>query len=126
MSEDETPVVPVDQEPTFKPIPRLEVEPDTDKPPMMVVRDTFIAQSDQGEVRMPLSIPRKTVRAMAEVEGAYEQIDFLLESRGDQENRDRLDSIDDVEATIITRGFFEAYAMREVLRLGESLSSSTS
>ncbi len=125
MPEDET-VVRADEEPTFKPIPRLDEEPETDKPPMMVVHDTFIAQSDRGELRMPLSIPRKMVRAMAELGSADAQIDLLLESRGDQENRDRLDNLDDVEVTIITRGFFEAYATREVMRLGESLGSSTS
>lgn len=108
------------------PIQFLDKEPRGKTPPYMVIGDEFVAQSTQGEFRVSLRIPVRTVREM-EDHSDDEQLKMLLQSRGDEDALNRLEELDDIlDYREIVRKFWQAFAERQLARLGESFRSSIS
>jgi len=113
---DSTPPVP-----TFEP----DKAPEFEKPPYMVVGSTFIAQSEQGDIRIPMAFKTKLFRLMPDNLEPIGMLFHLLE--GEQKTRDQLDELEFEESREIARNFIKAYNERQqVRRLGESGRSSSS
>lgn len=109
--------------PILIPIPVFETAPKS-PPRFMVVDDTFIAQTADGEIRVLLRIPSKLLPDIAPLATYLDELKFLLQSRGDEETLHRLGELDLIDVREISRKFSQAYQEKEEARLGESYSSS--
>lgn len=103
-------------------VPVFTVEPET-MPKHCVVGDQFVAQTDQGELRISLRIREGLMRQM---EGApvAEQFELLLTSHA-PDWVERLDELDTTDVAILRTMFFFAFSQWQGARLGEALGSST-
>lgn len=116
-----------DDELTTPPVQTFEPgeAPDFEKPQYMVVGEKFFAQSEQGEVCLPMHFKTKQFRTMPPDLELLGQLWHLID--GDTKTQEQLDELDIEDARDIARKFFQAYTERQaVRRLGESRSSSRS
>ena len=108
------------------PIPVFdEGKPPTTKPPFFVAGTTFFAQTEDGELSVPLRFKTSLVRAIRDVDG--DEIDMmfaLLEGLGDKVTADALDDLDIFETTRIVAAFFRAWREKQQASVGEALRSS--
>ena len=108
---------------TLIPIPVFEKAPAGVAPRFMVVGGALVAQSDEGEFVISLKVPTKVVPLMEDL-SPLEQIKVLLQSRGAEEDIERLGELDIIDSREIARKFFQAFGEKEEARLGESFTSS--
>lgn len=80
-----------------------------DSTPKFMVRDeVFIANTTEGEVRIPLRFKGKILRKLAqlgELQGLYHLIDNVCS----EETQERLDEVDNLELTDVTNAFFKEF-----------------
>lgn len=115
----------VDETPEVTPIP-VHAKAPAKKPKHMVVGETFYAQTDDGELRIPLRFKTKLVRAISQTDDELDQLFALLEGLGDQGTADALDELDIFETTEIAEKYFQAWQEKNQARLGEAQRSSRS
>lgn len=97
------------------------------KPKFFVAGSTFFAQTDDGELKIPLRFKTKLVRLIRDMPGdELDQLFALLDGLGDQETADALDELDIFETTEIAEAYFQAWQEKNEARLGESQRSSNS
>jgi len=106
-------------------IPIVEIEP-VSKPRFLVVGTTFIAQTSDGELRIPVRIKTKHIRTikMGASVDEIDQLNDLLALLGDTATVERLDELDFFETLEIATAFFQAWQDRNEVSLGESQRSS--
>lgn len=104
-------------EPT--PIPVLAKVP-AKKPKYFVAGDTFYAQTDDGERRIPLRFKTKLMRAINAADSEVDQLFALLSGLGDQATADALDELDIFDATDLAAAYFQAWQEKNEARLGEA------
>lgn len=115
----------VDEKPkVLIPIPVLAKLPAKDVPRFAVVNDELVAQTDGEPLRFSLKVPMRLLRQLQEVPTYWEELEVILQSRGDEEALERLYDLDTIDAREIARKFSQAYQEKEQARLGESFSSS--
>lgn len=97
------------------------------KPDFLVVEGTLKCQTSNGELSLPLTIPFRSVRKLAKIEGdQFQEFDFYMENLFTTEDNEALDDLDAAEAVRILTHFGSALAERLTASLGESESSSES
>lgn len=121
---DETPAIDPDDD-TVDPIPLFESEPKSNKPRYMVVGNVFVAQSDDGEVKIPLRFKTKLIREIRDLPDEMDQVFALLAGIGDRKTADQLDELDIYDTAELVTKFFQAFQEKQKARLGESSRSST-
>lgn len=96
------------------------------KPKYQVVDDTFVAQSDQGEIRIRLGFKTKLLRQIRETGDEMDQLFALLDGIGDAKTSGQLDELDIFDTTDIVTEYFAAFEAKQNARLGEASASSAS
>lgn len=110
---------PDDTVPVFDKAPRT-------KPPFYVVGDTFHAETENGDLALPLRFKTKLVRAIRDVEGDEVDMMFaLLDGIGDQDTAAALDELDIFESSRIAGTFFRAWREKQQASVGEAQRSSS-
>lgn len=115
----------IDEAPEAEPVPVLERIP-AKKPKYFVAGDRFYAQTDDGELQVPLRFKTKLVRAIRDLDDELDQLFALLEGLGDKSTAEALDELDIFETTEIAEKYFQAWQEKNEARLGEAQRSSTS
>lgn len=106
--------------------PIFDEEPKT-KPPYMVVGDTFIAQTADGELKVPLRFKTKLFRKLVKHTGdEVEMFMDLLEGLGNQDTVDALDELDIFESAQVAGAYFKGWRARQQASVGEAQRSSRS
>lgn len=98
--------------------------PEFEKPRYMVVGSKFIAQSEQGEIHLPMSFKTRLFRLMPDNLELIGQVFYL--NADNQKVLEQLDELDIEDSREIARKYFQAYQERQQARLGESARSSRS
>jgi hypothetical protein len=99
--------------------------PAPEKPRFQVVGDTFIAQTEQGELSIRLRFKFKLLRQLRNNGGdQIDQIFSLLDGINDQETAERLDELDTFEAIELVVAYFNEFNKRQQASMGESSGSS--
>lgn len=109
-----------------EPIPVLTTVPKAKKPPYFVAGDHFFAQSEEGEIKIPLRFKTKLIRTITrggDTDEA-EQLFMLVEGLGDKATSEKLDELDFLDTTEIALRFFQAWEEKNEARLGELRRSS--
>jgi hypothetical protein len=97
------------------------------KPKYQVVDDVFIAQTDQGEVKIRLGFKTKLLRSIRNTDGdEIDQIFALLDGIGDKKTSAQIDELDIFDTTDLVSEFFKAFEEKQNARLGEASASSAS
>lgn len=96
------------------------------KPKYQVVGDVFVAQTDQGEVRLPLRFKTKLLRSIRDTGDDIDQVFALLDCIGDSRTVAQLDEMDVFDMTELVTEFFKEFGERQKARLGEASASSAS
>lgn len=94
------------------------------KPKFIVVDGVFIAQSSEGEIKIPLKFKTKLFRQIATIDNEIEQVFALLDGIGDQKASDQLDELDIFEMQEVVKEFFAKFQEKSEASLGESERSS--
>lgn len=102
-------------------VPVFTVAPES-MPKHCIVGDEFVAQTDQGEMRVSLRIRERTMREMEDLPVA-QQFGVLLAAQA-PDWVERMDELDTTEATILRTLFYVAFSQYQAARLGEALGSS--
>lgn len=135
MTDTTAPETPDEAEPE---IPVLDAEqvPEFGKPTYLVVGNHFIAQTELGEFRFPMTFKTKLVRSMPadiQIGDLLDQLYWLLENEPDEHLRSQyqaltatLDDLDINESRRLASKLFQAFAEKQRARLGESGRSSRS
>lgn len=107
-------------------IPVLDEEPKSNKPPYMVVENNFIAQTSQGELKIPLAFKTKILRQLRASEAIDEvdQVFILLDGLGDKKTAEQLDELDVFETITFATTFFQAWEEKNKASMGEASRSS--
>lgn len=122
MSE-ETETVEVEEEET---VPVFEKTPRT-KPQLMVVGETFIAQTSDGELKVPLRFKTKLFRQLLKSDGdEVEQFFMLIEGMGNTDTLEAIDELDIFESAKIAASYFRAWREKQQATPGEPRRSSRS
>lgn len=109
-----------DDFPIFEKTPRT-------KPPYMVVGDTFVAQTSDGELKVPLRFKTKLFRKLVKSDAdEVEQFMDLIEGIGDSVTLERLDELDIFESAKIAGAYFKGWRARQGSTVGEASRSSRS
>lgn len=121
MSTDTTAPAPTKTDPE---IPVFDAPPST-KPEFFVAGTTFYAQTENGELAIPLRFKTKLIRELRDVEGdELDQMFTLLDRLNDQATADALDELDIFDTTRIVRSFFQAWQEKQQATVGEAQRSS--
>lgn len=105
-------------------VPVFDAAP-TVKPQFFVAGNTFYAQTENGELAIPLRFKTKLIRELRDVEGdEIDQMFALLEKLNDKATADALDELDIFETGRIVRTFFRAWQEKNRASLGEAQRSS--
>lgn len=115
----------IEEAATTEPVPVL-VKVPAKKPKYFVAGDRFYAQTDDGELQVPLRFKTKLVRAIRDLDDELDQLFALLEGLGDKDTAAALDELDIFETTEIAEKYFQAWQEKNEARLGESQRSSRS
>jgi hypothetical protein len=105
--------------------PKTTPEPGT-KPKFLVVEDKLIAQTSNGELKLPLKVKTKVFREIKELPDELDQLFALLDGIGDTETAAALDELDIFETQDVVEKFFEEFQTKAKARVGESSRSSGS
>lgn len=111
-----------------KPTTKKPTAAKTERPKYQTVDQTFIGQTSDGELRVPLRLKTSVMRAARKIgaEGG-DDIDILfqvLEGIGNAKAQEVLDNLDVLEATEFAEAYFGAYEKMRKASLGEPGSSS--
>lgn len=96
------------------------------KPQFIVIDGVFIAQSSEGEIKIPLKFKTKLFRKITAIDDEIEQVFALLDGIGDQKTSEQLDELDIFEMQEVVKEFFEKFKEKSEASLGESAGSSES
>lgn len=96
------------------------------KPKYQVVDDVFVAQSEQGEIKIRLRFKFKVLRAVRSLPDETDQFLGLLDGIGDKKTLAQLDELDIFEVAELVQEYFTAFQALQNARLGEASSSPTS
>jgi hypothetical protein len=99
-------------------------KPRTTKPSHLVVDNVFIAQTSQGELRIPLQFKTKLLRAIRDSGDELDQLIALLDGIGDKESIALIDELDIFETVQHVTQFFEAFQEKHDATVGEARRSS--
>lgn len=123
---DATPAAAVDEEPQVEPIPVFdEARIPSTKPKYFVAGATFFAQTENGELKLPLRFKTGLIRAIRDIDG--DEIDMmfaLLDGLNDKETAAALDELDVFETTALVAAFFKAWREKQQASVGEAQRSS--
>ncbi len=104
--------------PEITPVPVLEKIP-AKKPRFFVAGDAFFAQTDDGELKIPLRFKTKLLRSIRDAGDELDQLFALLDGLGDAATAEALDELDIFETTEIATTYFQAWQEKNEARLGE-------
>lgn len=91
------------------------------KPKYMVVGDSFVAQTSDGELKVPLRFKTKLFRKLVKHTGdEVEMFMDLLEGLGNQDTVDALDELDIFESAQIAGAYFKGWRARQQASVGEA------
>ena len=97
------------------------------KPQHMIIGDSFIAQTSDGELRVPLRFKTKLFRKILKSEGDEVEMFFdLIEGIGDTGTLEALDELDIFESASIAGAYFRAWKTKQQATPGEARRSSSS
>lgn len=100
--------------------------PELPSSPTRVVGDTFIAETEQGEIRIRLTFKTKLIRAIRKSEDdELDQFLALLDGIGDKRSLAQLDELDFFETQKIVAAFFRAFQEKQGASVGEASRSSS-
>lgn len=106
--------------PVFKNAPK-------NKPQFMVVGDTFVAQTADGELKVPLRFKTRLFRQLLKSDAdEVEQFFLLLEGIGDDTTLEVIDELDIFESAKIAAAYFQGWKEKQQATPGESRRSSRS
>lgn len=108
--------------PRKKPAPK---RPTPAPSPYRVDRDTFIADTSDGELQIPLRFKTRLIRAVRELDDPVDQLFTILEGVGDSATAEALDELDFIESLKIADAFFDAWREKNEASLGERQRSSS-
>jgi hypothetical protein len=97
------------------------------KPEFIVIDGKLVCQTNEGELKLPLQLKTKIIRAMRD--SGLDQIAqfvLMLDSLGDQATLDKIDELDFLDTVKIVTRFFEEYTKLQESAMGESFGSLTS
>lgn len=94
------------------------------KPKYQVVGDTFIAQSEEGEIRVRLRFKTKLIRAIRNAGDELDQFIALLDGIGDKRALEQIDELDIFDTQLLVTEFFKAFEQRQAATVGEAQRSS--
>jgi hypothetical protein len=98
-------------------IPVLDEAPKTNTPPYMVVGNSFVAQTPEGEISIPLFFKTKTIRQMPDSLDDVEMLYYLV---GEESPTAKiLDELDLQQTRDISRRLSQAYAEKHAASLGK-------
>ena len=110
-----------------EPIPVYEEdEVPASKPRFFVAGSTFFAQTDEGELRIPLRFKTKLLRQIRDLPDEIDQVFALLDGIGDKATAEKLDELDVLDTTETAAAYFQAWQEKNEARLGELRRSSRS
>lgn len=119
----EAPEVEFDVEPT---VPVFQSMPKK-KPQHMVVGETFVTQTADGELKVPLRFKTKLFRKLLKSDGdEVEQFLDLIEGIGDADTLAAVDELDIFEAAKMAATYFTAWREKQQATPGELQRSSRS
>ncbi|WP_431800320.1 hypothetical protein [Microbacterium kunmingense] len=99
--------------------------PPTVKPEFFVAGNTFYAQTENGELAIPLRFKTRLIRELRDVEGdELDQMFILLDRLNDQATADALDELDIFDTTRVVGQFFKAWREKQQASVGEAQRSS--
>lgn len=111
------------EEPT---VPVFEKTPRT-KPQFMVVGETFVAQTADGELKVPLRFKTKLFRKILKSDGdEVEMFLDLIEGMGDTDTIEALDELDIFESAKLAAAYFRGWKEKQQASPGEQQRSSRS
>lgn len=97
------------------------------KPKHMVVGETFITQTADGELQVPLRFKTKLFRKLVKSDGdEVEQFLDLIEGIGDESTLEAVDELDIFEAAQMAGAYFTAWREKQQATPGEPRRSSRS
>jgi hypothetical protein len=77
-------------------------------PKFMVRDEVFIANTTEGEVRIPLRFKGKILRKLAQL-GELPGLYYLIDNACSEETQARLDDVDNIELAEVTAAFFKEF-----------------
>lgn len=89
-----------------------------------VLEDTFIADTSDGELRIPLRFKTKLLRAIRDLADPLDQLFALLDGIGDQQTAEALDELDVFESAELVKEYFDAWEAKHKATVGEASRSS--
>lgn len=114
-----------EQTPDVEEIPVYDEAPTSKKPEFFVAGTTFYAQTENGELSIPLRFKTKLIRQIRDVDGdEIDQIFALLDGLNDQATADALDELDIFETGRVVAAFFQAWREKQQASVGEARRSS--
>jgi hypothetical protein len=90
------------------------------KPKYQVVDDVFVAQSEQGEIKIRLSFKTKLLRSIRDSGDEVDQIFALLDGLGDKKTSAQLDELDIFDTIDLVQEYFKAFSDRQNARASGS------
>ena len=107
-------------------VPVFDKTPKT-KPRFMVVGETFVAQTADGELKVPLRFKTKLFRKLVKSDAdEVEMFMDLIEGIGDSSTLNAIDELDIFEAVEIAGAYFKGWKARQQATVGEAARSSRS
>jgi hypothetical protein len=107
-------------------VPVFDKTPRT-KPKHMVVGETFIAQTSDGELKVPLRFKTRLFRKLVKSDGdEVEQFLDLIEGIGDEATLAKIDELDIAETARMAGVYFTAWREKQRATPGEARRSSRS
>jgi hypothetical protein len=86
--------------------------------------ETFIADTADGELRIPLRFKTKLMRVIRDLDGELDQVFALLDGIGDTETAEALDELDIFESLDLVTEYFAAWEAKHQATVGEAKRSS--
>lgn len=96
------------------------------KPRHIVVDNVFIADTSEGELRIPLKFKTKLLRSIRDSGDELDQLIALLDGIGDTTSIALIDELDIFETAEHVTKFFEAFQEKHDAAVGEAQRSSNS
>lgn len=107
-------------------VPVFDKTPRT-KPQFMVVGETFVAQTSDGELKVPLRFKTRVFRELLKSDAdEVEQFFLLLDGIGNTETLEKIDELDIFESAKIAAAYFQGWREKQQASPGEPRRSSRS
>lgn len=98
------------------------VSPRQNQPKFQEVGNEFFAQTEAGEIRIPLRVTMRTILEMQD-QSEIQQLVTLLEKAGDRHTADLILDLDITESSALVKAYFEVIEKR-IAAAGEGRPSS--